>query len=48
MEKIVFTEYCKDKANAKRIAELEKNIDLYKSEIVRWQQELADLKDGGK
>tara|TARA_R100000329_G_C7588959_1_gene208856 strand:+ start:414 stop:557 length:144 start_codon:yes stop_codon:yes gene_type:complete len=46
MDKIVLTEYCKDKANAKRIAELEKNINLYKSEINRWEQELADLKEG--
>ena len=44
MEKIVLTEYCKDKANAKRIAEIEKNIDLYKKEIKRWKQELAELK----
>tara|TARA_R100001086_G_scaffold79415_1_gene38604 strand:- start:524 stop:667 length:144 start_codon:yes stop_codon:yes gene_type:complete len=46
MDKIVLTEYCKDKANAKRIAELKKNIDLYKSEIDRWEQELTDLKEG--
>ena len=46
MEKIVLTKYCKDKTNAKRIAELKKNIDLYKSEIDRWEQELADLREG--
>ena len=45
MEKIVFTEYSKDNAKLKRIAEIKKNIDLYKKEIKRWKQELAELQE---
>ena len=46
MDKIVFTEYSKDVANAKRIAELKENIDLYKSEIKRFKEELSELEEG--
>ena len=41
--KIVFTEYNKNKARDKRIAELQDNIELYKLEIKRWRKELRML-----
>ena len=41
--KTVFTEYNKNKARDKRIAELQDNIQLYKLEIKRWREELRML-----
>lgn len=41
--KTVFTEYDKNKARFKRIAELQNNIEIYTLEIKRWREELQIL-----
>ena len=41
--KTVFTEYNKNKARDKRIAELKNNIEIYTLEIKRWREELRML-----
>lgn len=41
--KTVFTEYNKNKARDKRIAELKNNIEIYTLEIERWRAELKVL-----
>ena len=45
MEKNVLTEVknIRERARTKRIEELKNNIHLYKHEIKRWKQELAEL-----
>ena len=45
MKKIVLTEVknFRERARTKRIEELKNNIHLYKYEIKRWKQELAQL-----
>ena len=50
MKKIVLTEVknFRERARTKRIEELKNNIHLYKNEIKRWKQELAQLTKGEK